>query len=66
MSIYELLNKWNNIGPDLKIDALQAVIDHLRVNVGDVELLDIELYNFFDKLTDFESEDFFGTEGLQI
>lgn len=66
MNLYEIIRKWKKVSPDLKLEMLERLVEHLQRHEDDIDIIDSELLEFFESLIDYEADDFFGSEGLKI
>lgn len=64
MTLYDLVQDFDDIATDRKIAALEKLFESLsdKATDDDIELL----YEIFELAAQYESDDYFGTEGLNV
>lgn len=64
MTLRDVYQNWNDLKPQKKRQALQAILNHIDYIDGDHDLL---MYYIIQLVVeDWEDNDYFGTEGLSV
>lgn len=63
MTLEDLIDNWDDIPYDRKVNALQIVVDFLKAPYQKDEDL---IYDMLSPLVELEIDDYFGTEGLKV
>lgn len=67
MTINDLVDNWSDILPKRKIAALEQLLNFFKYEEAtDAKTEDLMLLEIFELASEWEGEDFFGTEGLQV
>lgn len=64
MTLYDILNDWDDASRQKKRQALQRILDFIDYEDNDPDQLMYDILEFVSN--NYEGDDYFGTEGLEI